>query len=105
MQADAPSTGATVAFPAGIYSLDSVKKAAYRLSDKLVVDIASDESGIRCTLSFLGAFSQAEADALIAAFKLEVLDQDLRESIAAETGPLRNAILAFAFSKTGLQSE
>jgi hypothetical protein len=32
-----------------------------------------------------------------------VLDQDLRASIARETEPVRNAVLALAFSRTGLQ--
>ena len=39
----------------------------------------------------------------MAAFKNEVLDQDLRSIIAKETEATRNAVLAFALSKTGLQ--
>lgn len=42
-------------------------------------------------------------EGLVAAFRNEVLDQDLRSIIAKETEAIRNAVLAFAFSKTGLQ--
>jgi len=40
---------------------------------------------------------------IINAFKRELLDQQLRLSIKKETEPQRNLILAYAFSKTGLQ--
>lgn len=36
-------------------------------------------------------------------FKTEVLDNDLREQIGEETAQIRTAVLAYAFSKTGLQ--
>ncbi len=35
----------------------------------------------------------------------ELLDQELREQIAVETAPLRNLILAHAYSRTGLPSD
>jgi His-Xaa-Ser system protein HxsD len=38
----------------------------------------------------------------VESFKKEVLDQDLRLKLKAETEPIRNLILAHAFSKTGL---
>ena len=41
---------------------------------------------------------------LIDDFKKEVLDQDLREKLKVETEPVRNLILAHAFSKTGIIS-
>ncbi len=44
-------------------------------------------------------------DEFEAAFRNEVLDQDLRRTIARETASLRNAILAHAFSKTGIQGD
>ena len=40
---------------------------------------------------------------IVAAFRNEVLDQDLRAVIAKQTEATRNAVLAFALSKTGLQ--
>jgi His-Xaa-Ser system protein HxsD len=96
---------AVVTFPAGLYSLDAIKRAAYRLSDVAVVDISPQGAEVKCSLGLLRVSSPQEAQRVLDAFKLEVLDQDLRTSIAAETAPIRNAILALVFSKTGLQSD
>jgi His-Xaa-Ser system protein HxsD len=96
---------AVVTFPAGLHSLDAIKKAAYRLSDVAVVDITPEGAEVICRLGLRRASSAEEVQRVLDAFKLEVLDQDLRASIAAETAPIRNAILALAFSKTGLQGE
>jgi len=98
-------TSAIVTFPAGLYGLDAIKKAAYRFSDVAVVDIDPHDTDVVCTLRLHRSPSPEEAQRVVDSFKLEVLDQDLRASIAAETAPIRNAILAFAFSKTGLQGE
>jgi His-Xaa-Ser system protein HxsD len=46
---------------------------------------------------------EEQAERIVAAFKNEVLDQDLRSIISKETEAIRNAVLAFALSKTGLQ--
>ena len=46
--------------------------------------------------------SDADAEALVAEFRNEVLDQVLRERIRIETQEARNLILAVAFSGTGL---
>ena len=40
---------------------------------------------------------------LLDKYKIEALDQRLREIVTADTLEVRNAILAYAFSKTGLQ--
>jgi His-Xaa-Ser system protein HxsD len=40
---------------------------------------------------------------MVANFKRELLDQQLRLQIKKETEPARNLILAYAFSRTGLQ--
>ena len=50
-----------------------------------------------------GQVTADECERIINDFKIEVLDQGLRARIAKETSASRNAILALAFSKTGLQ--
>jgi DNA-binding FrmR family transcriptional regulator len=45
----------------------------------------------------------AAAEKAVRELQAEVLDQDLRATISRETEPMRNAILALAFSRTGLQ--
>jgi His-Xaa-Ser system protein HxsD len=94
---------AIVTFSAAAFSLGIIKKAAYRLLDVAVVDFACAADQITCTLAFHKLLS-AEAVANVERdFRAEVLDQDLRRTVADETAALRNAVLAYALSKTGLQ--
>ena len=102
---DQAVTSVTTSFCQNTFSLDAVKKAAYRYSDRAAFDIRSADSEIVCRLDLLTPLHPSEADDLLAMFRNEVLDQDLRQSIAEETAPVRNAILAYAFSRTGLQDK
>jgi His-Xaa-Ser system protein HxsD len=85
-----------------VFSLDSVKKAAYRFIDKFSIDIKLAENQISCTLTFSQNISPEGASFLLEDFKKEVLDQDLRATIASETEGVRNLVLAHAFSRTSL---
>jgi His-Xaa-Ser system protein HxsD len=87
------------------YSIDAIQRAAYKLSEQLSVDIRSESSGYRCLLHLEGEPTEDDAEALAADFRREVLDQALRERIRGETEQVRNLILAFAFSNTGLAVE
>jgi His-Xaa-Ser system protein HxsD len=91
-------------FDGRVHSLTVIKKAAYRFLDRLTVAITQDGEDWACELSFLDAVSVGEAQKLGQALRAEVLDQDLREIIAAETEAVRNTVLAVAFSRTGLQA-
>lgn len=102
---DSAQSTATATFSASVYSLTAVKAAAYRIAASAAVRIECADDEIICALSFPKPLTSIEAADVVHQFTLEVLDQDLRESIAAETAPVRNAILAHAFSKTGLQGE
>jgi His-Xaa-Ser system protein HxsD len=81
-----------------VYSLDTVKKAAYRFIDRASADISVNEGDIVCKFSFVRGTSESAADAAVQDFRAELLDQDLRQKVALETAPIRNAILALAFS-------
>jgi His-Xaa-Ser system protein HxsD len=76
---------------------------AYRFSDSMSVDILPRGAETECILHFSSELTSDEAERLVAAFRNEVLDQDLRSIIGKETEAVRNAILAYALSKTGLQ--
>jgi His-Xaa-Ser system protein HxsD len=82
------------------YSLDAIQRAAYRFSDRLSCDISDGAEAIEVSLHI--ADSVEDREAVLADFRNEVLDQVLRERIRAETGDVRNLVLALAFSKTGL---
>jgi len=91
-----------VVFDSHATSIDAIKKAAYRLMDKLTVDIFHINTTVKAILYFDSKASKHEIETLVDEFRKEVLDQDLRASIKSETEAVRNLILAHAFSKTSL---
>lgn len=93
----------SVTFSSHVFGLESIKRAAYRFSDVFATNILLRWTEIECVMLFLKQQTEDEIVAIIAAFQIEVLDQDLRAKIAKETEGVRNAVLAYALSKTGLQ--
>ena len=89
-------------FDATVYSVDAIKKAAYRSIARFAVNIAKESNEIKCILTFKESATETQVNTYLDEFKKEVLDQDLRESIKKETEGVRNLILAHTFSKTGL---
>lgn len=85
-----------------IYCLEVVQKASYRFIDRLTILISKAAGQVICEIEpVLGA--TAHLDEHVANFKRELLDQQLRKQIKDETEPARNLILAYAFSRSGLQ--
>lgn len=93
-----------VRFSLAAYNLETIKRAAYRFSEHLAFNFFPEENSILCQISAISEKGTTDITAEINHFKNEVLDQDLRQTIANETVTMRNVILAHAFSKTGLQS-
>lgn len=85
-----------------LYSLEAVQKAAYRFIDRLTVLISKGSETVICEIDFINGTTLAPDD-ILADFKRELLDQQLRAQIKRETEPVRNLVLAYAFSRTGLQ--
>jgi His-Xaa-Ser system protein HxsD len=83
-------------FDVRVFSLDTVKRALYRFSDKCSFDIQLKDNNITVTLHV-----KTDED-LTSKIKNEVLDQDLRDALSKETANIRTLILANAFSNTGL---
>ncbi|HEY3800999.1 MAG TPA: His-Xaa-Ser system protein HxsD [Kofleriaceae bacterium] len=82
-----------------IYRLKAIKKAAYRLAERFtaVVETPTTET-VAVSLRFKPTVSEAYARESVRLYFEELMDQELREEIAEETGPLRSLILAHAFS-------
>lgn len=84
-----------VVFDASSHSADAIQRAAYKYCANFSMELQRDGENFRCQLQFLGD----DADpGLVADFRIEVLDQVLRERIRKETEGVRNLILALAFS-------
>lgn len=85
-----------------VYALEAVQKAAYRFIDRLVIVIGQDDQHVVCDIEPAPTLQQPY-EAVLAGFKQELLDQQLRLQIKQETEPVRNLILSLAFSRSGLQ--
>ncbi len=83
-------------FDVRVFSIDTIKRALYRFSDKCSFDIQQKDNDITVTIH-----TKADEN-LSAKIKNEVLDQDLRDTLSKETANIRTLILANAFSNTGL---
>lgn len=93
----------SIIFDPSIYSLLAIEKAGYRFSDRFACLIESTAEGLVVQLTPRRTdMSDVARENAINDFKTEVLDQNLREKIKVETAPVRNLILAHAFSRTGL---
>lgn len=87
------------------FDLGTVKRAAYRFLDRFSADIRTEDAEVVCDVTFAHGVSAQAAQEIIADFRKEVLDQDLRRVVAAETAVYRNAILALAFAPSKLQGD
>lgn len=85
-----------------IYCLEAVQKASYRFIDRLTILVTRVDGRLICEIDAVEGAAEL-FDANVANFKRELLDQQLRKQIKDETEPARNLILAYAFSRTGLQ--
>jgi His-Xaa-Ser system protein HxsD len=94
----------SISFDSRVFSLVAVKKAAYKYMGSFSADINIKDNEVICVLNFTSPRTDESCARLIDDFKKEILDQDLRETLKSETEPVRNLILAHAFSKTGIVS-
>lgn len=85
-----------------VYSLEAVQKAAYRFIDRLTVVIRQRSGLLVCEVALVEGIG-TPLEVVLADFKREMLDQQLRVQIKKETESVRNLILSYAFSRTGLQ--
>lgn len=74
----------------------------YRFIDRMTILISQAGDSVVCEMTVVKGGGEP-SETLIADFKRELLDQALRLQIKEETAPARDLILAYAFSRTGLQ--
>ena len=86
-----------------VYRLTAVKKTAYRLADKVTAILGEPrEHSLALELAFPPGTPEGDAQKVGRLFFQELLDQELREQIGAETSAIRSLIIAQAFSRTDL---
>ena len=92
-----------VALDLRVYRLSAIKKTAYRMADRCTALISSTtDSSADVVFTFRSAVDEASAKNIVRLFFQELLDQELREEVAEETGALRTLLMAQAFSRTNL---
>lgn len=95
-----PEGATVVTLDAAVYRLNAIKKAAYKYGGLFYILISQNEGAIEVQLK--PKDPGPSTDAHVGEFCNEVLDQELRETVADETTGLRDLLLAQAFSKTTL---
>jgi His-Xaa-Ser system protein HxsD len=86
-------------FEKSAYTADAIQRAAYRLSDRLSIDLMSEGETYRCVVHVTPERDEAAA---LHELRCGAVDEVLRERIRGETEGVRNLILSLAFSETGL---
>lgn len=95
--------GTLLTIDTSVYGLEAIKKAAYKFADRLSVIIKP--SGSNEVTLMLNFKHEGGREDILHDLCNELLDQDLREILQRETLPVRNLILAHAFSRTSLASQ
>ncbi len=91
-------------FPSSLYEADAIQKSAYKSLNLLTIDLHLSSDAFNCKVTANNGVSDELFANAVEEFKKEVLDQQLRLKLKAETESVRNLILGIAFSNTGLQS-
>lgn len=96
-------------FDGAVYELEAVQNACYRFTNIAAFDIREIKGNGRHSfvITIWPLSTQVDADIgnIENRIRNEVLDQQLRRKIRTQTEGVRNLILAYAFSKTGLISD
>lgn len=88
-----------------VYSREVIMKACYRLGDKFSTLISSEvENNFSISFLPISSNSNLAVEDAVKLFYAELLDEALRKEIADKTEPIRNLILAQAFSNTSLMA-
>jgi His-Xaa-Ser system protein HxsD len=97
------TNGCSLSLNTSIYSLEAIKKAAYKFADRASILISPGAaSSVIVEFNFRGKSATDNLGQVVSDFSNELLDQDLREIVKRETVALRNLIMAQAFSRTTL---
>jgi His-Xaa-Ser system protein HxsD len=83
----------------GVYSLEAVLRACYKLTDRCFLLLRRSDGDDRLDLFLQPKRPEPEVQVLLGELANELLDQQLRRTIAEEAGPVRELIVAQAFAE------
>jgi His-Xaa-Ser system protein HxsD len=99
---------AVVEFDCNVQSLSALQAATYRLIGTATCQIEKVGNRWRCDLAFRGptpSRAAIDGESLRVRFLDLVADENMRESIAAKTEPVRNLILSLAFGSLASEAK
>ena len=96
--------GITVEFDEGVYTLDTLNAAAYRLIDAASCQIEVSHKKLVCRLTPKDGV-KADKEAIRLRFLDYVTDESIRERLATKVEPVRNLILSLAFGALASQPQ
>jgi His-Xaa-Ser system protein HxsD len=87
-----------------VYSIGAIRAASYKFTDRCYVYLALGDaaSTVIAVLAAKETSATLPVDSLLGEYVNEILDQQIRESLAADFGPLQNLIAAQAFAEGNL---
>lgn len=89
-----------------LYALPAIRRTAYKFTGQYHVTLRRPDEGdarrVTITLTPKSTSAPADENQLTGDFLNELLDQSLRERLEAEFGPVRELIVAQAFSEANL---
>ena len=92
-----------LALHARAYRLTTIQKSAYRFADRCTALVGPEREGqVTIVLHFAPGTAEATAIHVAQRFLRDLIDQELRETLAEETRAFRSLLLAQAFSRTDL---
>lgn len=92
----------SISIDLNIYNVEAVKRAIYKFADKFSADLKRDADSL--TISLIPKDQNSfDFENIRAQLLDEILDQDLRATIANETEDIRNVIVAKAFANVDIQ--
>lgn len=91
------SDWASLSFDLRVCRLNAIKKAAHKFAHIAEINVAVRGEN-EALVTIRPTKSGESMEQLRCDLRAETLDQELRETVAEETGPIRNLLLAQAFS-------
>lgn len=85
-----------------LYSLEALFRVCYRFTDKCYLFLTKEEDDKVVVIHFTSKEPETDLSLLVGEFSNELIHQRVRLEVAAETGPIRELIVAQAFAEADI---
>ena len=99
---DVTEDGLVVAVNTDLYSREALFRACYLFTDRCYLFLMQDEGSPIIQVRFTRKNSDTDLNKMVGEFSNELINQKIRMDIAIETKPIRELIVAQAFTEADL---